>query len=211
MPTLKINNGNGIGFTSDTPSKMKVDFTGEGISVNNEIGTSGLFVEDMSGDDGGINTTVDNYTLTIDTSTVSPYAPIGDINRNVVQMIFTMCAYKVVGRSGSVVNIDNTQVKSVQDMLTEMNYPLTLGSWSSYNPNIGDLFQLVSNVVGRSAGSSATEDGNRYSGAGSVLALFAITGIQKVGYSIRSLTLTCLYSSLSQFSQGGTYSDSVSA
>ena len=212
MPSIKLNVGDGLGFTNDTPSALTVNAIGEDISKS----SNGLFVDDLSGDGSGTNSRADGWSLIESTSTTG--YPIPDINRNVSNLIFSMCAYQITGRgtgTSTAITVNTSAVKTIQQMVDEMNRPLVRAgnNWSSYHPLVGELFQLISVPHGRSiyvtgGPMEAAEDGNRYpDNANRTLALFCITGIEYATNSnyVNKIRMICLYSSLSAYTKGQTY------
>lgn len=208
---IKLNTGNGFGFTEQTPQALKVDTVGSNILTEED----GLFVEDPPVEII-VNATVDDWTMNQSISLENK--PIPSINRNVVNMIFSMCAYSILSRDtdgGTTITVDTSSVKSLTEMVDEMNRPLVSGGDNtiSYQMRVGELFQLMSTPHGRvinvsGGGHEAVEDGNRYpDNANKTLALFCVTEIvyAQNGYYINNIRLKCLYSSLSSFVKGQTY------
>lgn len=213
MPSINLNVGNGLGFTNDTPSALTIDATGNDVLKT----PTGLFVPDLSGDGSGTNSHVDGWTLVEGTSNLGN--PIPDINRSVSNLIFSMCAYSITGRgtgSSTAITVNTSSVKTPAEIVAEMNRPLerSARNYSSYQPHVGELFQLISTPHGRSievsgVGYEAAEDGNRYpDNANRTLALFCITAIEYAqnGFYINNLKMICLYSSLSTYVKGQVYS-----
>ena len=212
MPSIKLNVGDGFGFTEETPSKLKVNIFGDDISNTPD----GIYVDDLTGENERTDSHVDNWTLIEGTSNLGN--PIPDINREVSNLIFSMCAYSITNRGtggDTTITVNTSSVKSVSEIVDEMNYPLNAAgsNWSSYQPRVGELFQLISTPHGRvinvaGGGYSAAEDGNRYpDNANRTLAMFCITGIEYAqnGYYINNISMVCLYSSLTEYTKGQTY------
>lgn len=212
MKTIKLNVGDGLGFTSDSPSALTINTDSQDITIT----SSGLYVDDLSGDGSGTNSVADGWSLIESTSNLGN--PIPDINRNVSNLIYSMCAYTITGRgtgSSTAITVNPASTKSINEILSEMNRPLDRSgrNYSSYQPRVGELFQLISTPHGRSievagVGYEAAEDGNRYpDNANRTLALFCITGIEYAqnGYYVNNIRMICLYSSLSAYTKGQTY------
>lgn len=214
MPEILISNGNGIGFTSDDPPKLKVKISGANISDR----ANGIYVPSLKGNDGTGGSRVDGHSIIEGTSIYSPYDVIPDVNRNVVNLIYSMCAYKITNRgtgSSTAITVDTTQEKNMGDIVDEANKPLQYfgGNWTSYNMKVGELFQLIDTPHGRSVYQNssmnsyiAVEDGNRYpNNANTTLALFCITDISYSNAWMNSIRLVCLYSTLSSYNRGQAY------
>ena len=207
---IKLNIGNGFGFTQTAPQKLTIDSVGNNISIKED----GLFIHDEQ--NNLVDATVDDWTLKQSTSLQNK--PIPSINRSVTNMIFSMCAHPIVSRStdgGTSITVDTSSTKTLSQMVDEMNRPLVRGgdNSTSYQMYVGELFQLISTPHGRvinvsGGGYEAVEDGNRYpDNANRTLALFCVTEIvyAQNGYYINNIRLKCLYSSLTAYVKGQTY------
>lgn len=218
---LTLNVGDGLGF--DQNNKLTVKYTGSNIYINSD----GLYVEELSGSAGSV---ADNWSIIPGqgTSRSDPNVHTNDfidINRDVSNLIFTYGLY-VPGpyTSRTAHNIPyTTTVKSVADIVTEMNFPLDRHpeNWSSFHPLSGELLQLVDGptfrtIKDRDTGYSATEEGIRVSNnTQETKALFYIKNIQYNAqniYYVSSMVLVCLYvdstdaAITAKYTVGGEYS-----
>ena len=197
---LSINTGKGMGFNGNKLTTVWNDENG-----NIEKREDGLYVPDLKGDPGGNGgTVVDNYTITIDSNNRLR------ANLDVVQCIYSMSAYVVTNRtSSSSYTTDRSQVKSISDIINECNAIIDNNGprWTTYDMSVGDLFQLRDSATPTkySTWPVAIDDGNRYNGQ-SCLALFVVTAIDNNNHYTNSLSLQCLWSSLSQYTKGTIYS-----
>lgn len=210
--SIKLNVGDGLGFTEDTPSALTVDIAGNDISKT----STGLFVDDLSGDGGNTDSYADEWTM-IESAAEGTGLPIPDINRGVVTLIHSMCAYQITGRgtgTSTAITVNTSAVKSIQDIIAEMNYPLNQAgdNKSVYHPLPSELFQLTDTphgfIINYSGGTQAAEECNRYpDDSNKTLALFCVTGVEYAenGVFINKLRLVCLYSSLATYVAGMTY------
>ena len=210
--SIKLNTGNGLGFTNETPSALTVDTAGDNVT---KTGT-GLFVNDLSGDGGNTDSIVDEWSM-YESSSISESLPIPEIDRGVVTFIHTMCAYQITGRgtgTSTAITVNTSAVKTIQDIIAEMNYPLTQAgdNISVYHPLVGELFQLTDTphgfIINYPDGTQAAEECNRYpDNSNRTLALFCVTGVEYAANRmyVNNLRLVCLYSSLTEYSPGTTY------
>ena len=232
MPSykLKLNVGDGLGFTPD--NKLTVKYVGDNIHIveNESVGAIGLYVDRLNGPSGSVP---DNWSLITGigsrtSSSVSP-AVINnfiDIDRDVVNLIFTYGLYVAApepgGRNATTITYTST-VKSAVDIMNEMNFPLLKNGQNrtSYRPNAGELIQLVLNPTFRSVynapnigGNIATEDGTRAGNSSmTTKVLFMINEILYASdvdpngnaYWVNSMTLTCLYSEVPEYVVGDEY------
>lgn len=210
---LCIKTGPGTGFTgteNDLPWNRKLTIKVAGDNIH--ITPNGLYVPDLSGDPGPSGgSTVDNYSIT-DTAYVSS-KPFPIISRSVCCYIFTLCAYKIASRTHTTIT-PSTTVKTMSDIISEYNGQLP----RAYVPQQGELLQLMTTPAGAAlSGGNMYEDFNRYATdiKGSNYKTLALFVINKVTYnynnniaSMASIKLTCLYSSLPNFTKGTIYSSS---
>ena len=213
MPKILISNGDGIGFTSDDPPKLNAKISGTNISDH----ANGIYVPSLKGNDGVGGSRVDGHSI-IESTSIGSGDVIPDVNRNVSNLIYSMCAYKITNRgtgSSTSITVDTTQEKNMGDIVDEANKPLQYfgGNWTSYAMRVGELLQLIDRPHGRSVYQDssrssyiAVEDGNRYpNNANKTLALFCITDISYSGAWLNSIRMVCLYSTLSSYNRGQTY------
>jgi len=221
---LTISVGDGLGFTAD--NKLSVKFAGDNIRVVSEgtDGQKGLYVDQLNGAPGS---TPDGWTTitgpgTRISNSVSP-AVINnfiDIDREVVNLIFTYGLYTAGARNDTTITYTST-VKTVTDIMNEMNFPLAQNgqNMSSFRPNAEEMLQLVINPTFRKVNKSgggyvATEDGTRAGNSSmTTKVLFMIKDIKYLSddnppgnaYWVKSMTLTCLYSEVPEFVVGQEY------
>lgn len=181
------------------------------------------------GDSGG--SSYDGYTVTggkgYNISNDETIEKFLDINRAVVNLIFTIGLYKPLSRSATSVSYTST-VKSVSDMCNEIDAPLYYGGLkgrTSYKPAVGELIQLVTNPTFRittnaSGVQTATESINRVFNTSDpdkpqeVKAMFVITSItyprdidpNASNYWVSKMTLQCIYSEVPEYVVGNSYS-----
>ena len=224
---LNLKVGDGLGFTPD--NKLTVKFAGDNIRIvtNESSGSVGLYVDRLNGSSG---TTPDGWTTVTGTgsrikNTVTP-AVINnfiDINRDVVNLIFTYGLYVAGNRNATTIAYTST-VKRVVDIMNEMNFPLLKNGQnvSSFRPNATELIQLVINPTFRQVlnspdvgGNIATEDGTRAGNSSmTTKVLFMIkeilykSDVEPYGnhYWVHSMVLTCLYSEVPEYVVGQEYS-----
>lgn len=197
---LSVNAGKGLGFNDN---KLTTIWSDKSVPI--EKREDGLYIPSLKGDNGSNGgTEIDGYTIITDSNNRLT------INRDVVQLIFSMSAYVVVSRNSvSSYSIDKSQIKTIDDIVNECNAIIDNGGprWTTYDMQKGDLFQLRNNAVPAqySDWPVAVDDGNRYNGQ-TLLALFVVTDITTNNHYTNTLSLQCLWSSLSQFVKGTTYS-----
>ena len=226
MPTLKLNLGEGMGIDQD--NKVGVRYTGNYIHTVTDAlaGSLGLYVDPLVAANGSIT---DDWTTKPGagkrlSQSVTP-AQIDnfiDIDRDVTNLIFTYGAYRVTGRSNVVITYDNTQIKTLENLKDEMNYPMqqnaSLGPF--FRPRKGELIQLVSNpcigtVVSSSSVSTAVEKGTRTNDVNQELKVMFL--INEILYQsdeeptgnpnwVSKMKVTCLYSSVTAYVVGNEYS-----
>lgn len=225
MPVLKINVGDGLGF--DQNDKLCVRYAGENIRVvdTGTDGQIGLYVDDLTGLSGSVSdnwSTVPGPGYKTGSATISNFV---DINRDVTNLIFTYGAYQVANRG---VNGQNhisysASVKTIQNLVDEMNFPISIygRNRTFYQPFKSEMIQLVdgpsTSLVSsnNSGGTIAAENGNRLGdNTQTTKVLFVITDIKYDSdinpggneFWVNSITLLCIYSSLTEYVVGHTYS-----
>lgn len=196
---ISINTGKGMGFNGNKLTTNWVE------NENIEKRDDGIYIPNLKGPPGsGGGTVVDNHTIIIDNNNRLK------INAEVVQCIYSMSAYVVVSRgSTSSYSVDKSQVKTINDIISECNAIIDNDgpSWTTYDLRVGDLFQFRNSAVPTKYSNwpVAIDDGNRYNGQ-TCLALFVVTDVDSSNHYTKSLSLQCLWSSLSQYVKGTTYS-----
>lgn len=195
---IEVKNGRGFGFNGN---KLTTRWDENG---NIEKREDGLYIPDLKGPKGTPGgTTVDNHTIIVDDNNKL------SINRDVVQKIYSMCAYAVTDRTNVYTYaVDDSTVKTIDDIVDECNAIIDNKgpSWTTYDLKTGDLLQLRNRAVPAKYSSwpVAVDDGNRYNGQ-TCLALFVVTAVDSSNHYIKSLSIQCLWSSLSQYVKGTTY------
>lgn len=196
---ISINAGKGMGFNGNKLTSNWVE------NENIEKRDDGIYIPNLKGPPGlGGGTVVDNHTIIIDNNNRLK------INAEVVQCIYSMSAYVVVSRgSTSSYSVDKSQVKTIKDIISECNAIIDNDGprWTTYDLRVGDLFQFRNSEVPTKYSNwpVAIDDGNRYNGQ-TCLALFVVTDVDSSNHYTKSLSLQCLWSSLSQYVKGTTYS-----
>ena len=200
--------GDGIGFTGtdadmDYTRKLTVKIPDNSKLI--ELTPDGLYVGDLTGKNGTAGgSRVDNFSIQEGTSYDGK--PFPTVNRNVVCLIYSLCAYTIGTRTKTYLT-PTTTVKTVSDIIAEYNGP----TQRTAVPQTGELIQLMTEPSGALYGGNVLyEDLNRYATAVKssnykTLALFVITDIKYNGNKMQSLQLTCLYSSLPNFTKGEQY------
>lgn len=168
-----------------------------------ELKSDGLYVPDLSGDPGdGVGSVIDNNTIINYNNKPERIA----LNREVVQFIFAMCAYKITARTSNKLT-RSSDLKTIQNIVNEINHLYDQGiNHTSYNMRVGDLFMLKGfpNAMYRSDTDSTMEDGNRYPDS-TILALFVVDNVTG-SLPVKELSITCLWSNLDEYKKGNTYS-----
>lgn len=219
MPTLKLNLGEGMGIDQD--NKVGVRYTGNYIHTvtDAQTGSLGLYVDPLVAANGSIT---DDWTTKPGagkrlSQSVTP-AQIDnfiDINRDVTNLIFTYGVYHITGRSNVAITYDTNQVKTLEELKNEMNYPMqqnaSLGPF--FRPRKGELIQLVTNpctdtITSSSSVATATECGTRTNNVNQELKVMFL--INEILYQsdeeptgnpnwISKMKLTCIYSSVASY------------
>lgn len=224
---ISLDLGNGLHTTEDE-DKLSVNYEPNGnmhIEESDDPNETGLYVEDLNGEDGQDGgSTYDNWTtrqgtgwLVSDTSVTTQ--DFIDINREVINLIFTFGLYKPQMRHPTTIAYD-TSVKDVQSICNEIVAPIYWNnrSYTSYRPSAGEMIQLVTNPTFRTVswnGSTiACETLNRAIGQSQeVKVMFVImeihydSDIHQGGseYWVNDMKLCCIYSSIPDYVVGTTY------
>lgn len=203
--TISVNIGKGLKFTADHGITTDVYALNELIRKYDD----GLYVPNLSGNDGGLGgTSVDSLTIIEDSSNKPK------LNVDYVQCIYSM-GYRVVdSRSAHALTYSST-LKTITSIVSEMNY-YAYADYTSYYFRKGDLFQLVTFSIGsRPYGYSGgyMEESNRYisngEGNNETKVLFVVDEAKYKGHKCIKLVLTCLYTKAdetSNFTKGQVYS-----
>lgn len=223
---IGLNLGDGL-HTSD--KKVGVHYVENGemhIEESDNLEENGLFVEDLNGADGTGSSRPDGHTMKSGTgwnisNTSQTISDFIDMDRDVVNLIFTFGLYKPTTRNPTTITY-STSPKDVQSICNEIVAPVQYNatSYTSYQPFAGELIQLVTNPLFRTipwnGGTIATESLNRYNSSATqeVKAMFVITeihymsDIQQGGnqYWVHDMKLQCIYSAISDFVVGTVYS-----
>lgn len=174
---------------------------------------------------GGLEGVIDHHTIVPFSKDANNNTILG-ANRDVVACIFSMCQYKVVNRS-SVENFRvSNEIKTVEDVMNEMNavmdyYDNTHEMFPEDMPHTtflfkpGDFFQFRSVFAAYQYASGsvvwpvAIEDVNRTQNT-PITAFFNILDVQYENtYKMTSLTLLCLWSTVAGYEQGRTYTHPI--
>lgn len=210
MPTIQVLTGAGMTFNEN---KLTTDWaTTDGTDITPTIDESGIHIPNLVGSSSSSSssstTTVDNVTIN---STLDLQL---QVNREVVQFIHTMCAFQVVDRpSIKGFTVNTNAPKTIEHIVDEMNAVMEADQYlnvSKYsNLKVKNFFQLTygSHPTTESEWPVALDNNIRQFGD-TCLAFFVIeeceynTGRSKY---VSKLSLKCLWSKLSNFSKGMTY------
>lgn len=226
--TLGLDLGDGL-HTTQSENKLAVHYEPNGnmhLEISDVPEENGIYVNDLNGADGqGGGSQYDGWTTkrgtgwkTSDTSqTINDFI---DMDRDVVNLIFTFGLYRATMRHPTTITYGST-VKDVQSVCNEIVAPVYWNnrSYTSYRPNAGELIQFVTNPTFRTVpwnGSTiACETLNRVTTqVQEVKAMFVImeihydSDIHQGGneYWVNDMKLCCIYSSVPDFVVGTTYS-----
>lgn len=192
MSIISVNIGKGLAFnenkiTTDWDESSDVEKRENGLYIPNRIGGSTV-------DEIGLHALGDR---TI------------EINRDVIQIIHSMCINKVTSRNDvASYTVDSSAIKTIDDIRDECNANSNNGVlWSTYSLRTNDLFMLSSipHPVKMSGWSCAMDEDKRYPGD-YCLALFVITDVEySRSHYVSKLTIQCLYSSTTSYTKGTSY------
>lgn len=223
--TIKLDLGDGLYTNAEDKLDVYYEPNGNMHPESSETpGEVGLYVNNLNGADGGGSSVPDGWTTVngtgwniIDPSQTTP--SFLDMNRDVVNLIFTFGVYKATMRHPTTIAY-GSDVKDVRSICNEIVAPVyySPSSYTSFHPNSGELIQLVKNPIFRTVpynGSTiACENGNRIANdTMETVVMFVITDvhymsdIQQGGnvYWIHDLTLCCIYSTIPEFIVGQSY------
>jgi hypothetical protein len=225
---IQLNLGDGL-LTRPDNDKLAVLYEPNGNMLLDPVttpGTGGMFVNDLNGANGSGGTHYDGYTvkpgrgtnINNPSDTISDFV---DIDRSVVNMIFTLGLYRPASRNPSNITYSST-VKDVKSICNEIVAPVWYSpqSYTSYKPKAGELIQLVTNPTFRTVPSGgvtkAVESIDRVANNNAQVtqAMFVITeihymsDIQQGGnqYWVHDMKLCCIYSGVADYTVGTTYS-----
>jgi hypothetical protein len=222
MPTLNLNLGEGLCI--DNENKLSVKYTGNYIHIT----PNGLFVDPLTGAAGSITdswSTKQYPGTAIDYNVISPRSTSNfiDVDREVTNLIYSYGVYTVGTRGLTNIAYTN-QVRTISDLVYEMNYPVTVYGGNSffYLPRTGELIQLVDKpeTVGVNTNSTemqktAAETGRRGNNLDmETKVLFMVSDVLldsdvdpgASGRIVAKLKLLCLYSSVPEYVVGNEYS-----
>ena len=183
-----------------------------------DIANNGIYTHDTDGDPGiSGHSREDNYTITMNMNQQL------QTNPSVVEYIFSMNAYKVIENtrvSVDTYSVDNTQVKTIQDIINELNACIDASSGANngcmYIMKPNNLFQLKTSVNAMKLSSwPVAIDQMKREPNDTCIALFYVESITysstilrpgEIPCYCRSLTLKCLWSSVASFVVGTSYS-----
>lgn len=187
-------------------------------------GKNGIYVENLNGADGsGGASRYDGWTMKPGTGwnlndssqTISNFI---DMDRDVVNLIFTFGLYKVTTRHPTSISYSSA-VKDVRAICNEIVAPVyySPSSYTSFKPGAGELIQLVKNptfrtvpYTGGTGSTIAVESGNRIGNDNLETAVMFV--IMDITYSpnniywVTSMNLCCIYSTVPDFVVGQSYS-----
>ena len=227
--TINLDLGDGLHTTPSPENKLAVYYEPNGnmyLETSDDAGENGIFVKNLNGADGANSgsrydgwSTVSGTGWNMNNNKVTTNNFI-DMNREVVNLIFTFGLYKPSMRHPTYIDY-SSEVKDVKSICNEIVAPINYSatSYTSYKPAAGELIQLVTNPTFRhinySGGTTiATESLNRVIGANQeVKVMFVITKIQYLSdiqqggsqYWVHNMSLCCIYSTVPDFVVGTTY------
>lgn len=182
MPTISIDVGNGLTFDDNKLTTNWVDDSNVTKSPN------GIIVGDMN--EFQMNrtiSTVDNETLVESNNGVS-------INRDKVQCIFAMSCWKVESRSPYNYTINQSLMKTKEDVIEEMNILIDEYNHTCYNMNNGDLLMFRHQPVPLMNDTwSYTSDNGLRDEHTPCIALFVVTDISYSDKKVSDINLKCLW------------------
>jgi len=185
MKNISIQAGKGLGFNDN---KLTTAIAESSLITKRP---DGIFVGNLTGNpgQGGGTNGCDNHT-------VIPFSNACCINRNVVQFIFAMSAWKVTNRTVGNYTINPSAMKSKADVINEFNAVLTKYGYTSYNIFEKDLMMFRHNPtpLAYTGWTETIDDGNRYPST-PCLALFVVDSISKPSGSlwVNDITLKCVW------------------
>lgn len=202
---LTVKTGNGL--KTDNNGQLTIDYDSTYIHQSG----NGLYVDDLS---AGSGTTYDYWSIYANSESPRQI----DINRVKVCLIYTFGLYAATSHSASGI-VYSANAKSADDLKNEINEPIRVNgsrNRTSYHPNQGELIQFVTNPATRKVYDSqgvqnnwTVESGNRLSDNNQeTKAMFCVTSIEYEanGYSVRSMTLKCIFSAVPDYEVGQAYS-----
>ena len=205
MKEIHLNIGEGLTFND---KQLTLDFE-ESPYVHKR--TNGLSIDSLKGNTGeGGDSVEDNYTI------IKSKSGHLQTNPEVVEYIFSMCAYKVIERTRTSVDtysVDNTQVKDINDIINELNACIDASGGTNngamYILKLRNLFQLrnTSSSIKLSSWPVAIDNLNR----GQEDECKALFYVKEIEYStnktcyVKHIKLTCLWSSFDSFVKGTDY------
>lgn len=228
---VRINLDLGDGLHTNAQDKLDVYYEPNGnmhLETSETPGETGIYVNDLNGADGtGGASTPDGWTTKSGTgwditspSTTTP--DFVDMNRNVVNLIFTFGLHKAQVRNATTITY-SSDVKDVRSICNEIVAPVYFdpSSYTSFHPEVGEIIQLVENpifrVVPRNGSTIACENGNRIANdLMETAAMFVVTAIRYMSdiqqggnaYWVYDMTITCIFSSVPEYVVGQSYTGS---
>lgn len=201
MATISIKNGPGI------------TFNGNSLTVNAETSSNliqkksdGLYVPSLKGSNGPDGGSIaDGITIYETDNGARKYL---HVNVNYVQCIFSMCMYQVTSRGTVESYAISSTIKTIDDIRKECNINSN-NDWTTYFIKNHDLFMLRKSAhpTKVSGMAYAMDDGNRYTGE-SCVAVFVVDECVQADYYMSKLSMTCIWSSISSYVAGQTYTSS---
>lgn len=211
MPTIEVLTGPGLTFKGN---KLTTDWGTESDStIVPTINEEGIKVPDLIGKDDKNKDILDEDTRVDNATIISTLDRRLRINREVVQFIHSMCAFKVINRETiKGYEVDVNTPKTIIDIMEEMNIMMRTDEYLDINkyslvPN--NFFQLIYNSHPvKEPGWPIALDGNTRMFGDSTLALFVIEECEydsgRADY-ITTLAIRCLWSKIASFSKGTKY------
>lgn len=186
---MKISLAAGQGLTFND-HKLTVDIKQDEQNIEKKI--DGLYVNSLNGHEGGIGGTVSDGVSIIEVGEKP------QVNVDYIQMIYSI-GYRVVNDRSTPVLSYSDNVKTISDIMTEMNYYSSM-DYTAYFLRTGDLLQLVTFSHGARPYKSTgqyMEESNRYIATGTTnnetKAMFVVNSATYNGKRCTVLSLTCIY------------------
>lgn len=179
---------------------------------------NGIYVNDLNGADGQPGgSEEDNHTVVegIGRDLYDPNAPAIDnfinTNRNVVCCMFTLGLYVPTKRTRDDTMEYSSNVKTITNIVNEIDAPMEVNAGSFYRPIEGDMIQLVSNPsLSRSLGNdnvyryyeNLRREGLTSLGRQETKVIFVVTSAtyrQPDNVYLEEMSLKCIYSNISSY------------
>lgn len=209
------------GLHTTDQDKLAVYYEPNGLIVldtdEDNPGLNGIYVNNLNGADGQPGgSEEDNHTVVTGKgfSLYDPDAPsinnFINTNRNVVCCMFTLGVNTPIRRTGSTLEF-SSNVKTITNIINEIDAPMNVNAGSFYRPIAGDMIQLVSNPsLTRLKGNdnvyryyeNLRREGQSSLGRQETKVIFIVTSVtyrQPGDVYIDAMSLKCIYSNISSY------------